>query len=244
MDTFPRAVAAYLATAIFGVLAWFHLALPASLTQPKLVAAIVLVAAAVSTVVRVKRGGPPEADAKAWWQSKTIWSAVVAAGVAVLALFDAAPSVDANSIVAIVLTVFGLLNAYLYPTVAQPIASVSVGGSPPPALLAIGLVAGALFLSLPGCASTSAVRLDVDRAFVVAELGFQSAQETALAGVQSGAVTGDARARTIDLIEQGQRYEDDAVAARHLANYAGEAAALTKLASIVAAIHPLPQKAN
>lgn len=234
-----RAVLAYLATALYGFLAAIHVPLPQTFTQASLTTALLLVIAAVTTVVRVRRTGAPEADAKAWWQSKTIWSAVVAAAIAVLTLFDDTKSIDAGTVVAVVMTVFGLVNAWLYPTVAAPIVLPKAADTPPPVLLLVGLAGAAALLSpLAGCASGSSVKLDVDRAFVVAELGFQSVQQTALAGVRSGTITGAEKERVIGLVEQAQQAEDSAIAARRLADTAAEAAALSRLAALVADIHP------
>jgi uncharacterized membrane protein len=117
-----RAVLGYLVAALFGLFATVHVVLPTSFTQPAFLATLILVIAAVTTIVRVRRDGAPEADAKAWWQSKTIWTSVVGALFSILSLFGVSPTFDAGSVVAAVLTVFGLVNAYLYPTVAQPIA--------------------------------------------------------------------------------------------------------------------------
>ena len=102
-----------LSSAIFAALAAFHVVLPPQVDQPRIVATLMLVLAAVSAIVRFRRG-ELEVGVKTWWESKTIWTAIVGAGVAVLALFGL-PALDQGSAVATVMFLVSLYNAWLHP---------------------------------------------------------------------------------------------------------------------------------
>ena len=111
----------------FALLAAFHVALPASIDQASVVAAGMLVMAAVSAVTRFDRAGDPESDAKAWWQSRTIWTAIVAAGVATVVIVAAIAginlgAVEQEGIVAAIMIVVGVVNVWLHRRSASPIA--------------------------------------------------------------------------------------------------------------------------
>lgn len=148
-----RAVVSYLVSALFALLAALHIVLPASFSEPSFVAAVMLGLAAVSAVVRFMRAGDAGADAKNWYQSRTIWTAIVSAVFAGAALFGAVPDIDQGNVVAFVLLAVSLVQAVLHPTVTKPIAS--VGGSTTGALsFMIGGTAVALACStlITGCA--------------------------------------------------------------------------------------------
>ena len=104
---------------VFALLAALHVALPAPIDQASVVAAGMLIMAAVSAVTRFGRAGDPESDAKAWWQSRTIWTAIVAAGVATAVIVAAIASinlgaVDQEGIVAAIMIVVGVVNVWLH----------------------------------------------------------------------------------------------------------------------------------
>jgi len=100
----------------------------------------------------------------------------------------------------------------------------------------LSLAAAWALLALAGCATTGTVRLDADKAFLTAQIGFESLQQAALAGIQSGAISGDAKARVIALNDKGVRLEAEGYAARQAANAAAEGDAAIGLTTIVSQI--------
>lgn len=99
-------------------------------------------------------------------------------------------------------------------------------------LFAVALCAAPI--GLTGCATLNAqtVQLRTDQAFLTAQVAFKSLQQIVLAGVQSGALTGATKAKAIALINEGQRYENQAYAAR-------DAASITGLISTIKALSDL-----
>jgi len=85
----------------------------------------------------------------------------------------------------------------------------------------------ALFCAAPlattGCVTPTAgnVQLRADQAFLTAQIAFKSLQQIALAGVKSGAISGATKARVIALVNEGQRYENEAYATRSATSLAG-----------------------
>lgn len=75
------------------------------------------------------------------------------------------------------------------------------------ALLLVPVVAPALSACTP---TVSQIRLDADKALVVAQTALLSAQQTALAGIRSGAITGERKNRIIDLLADAKQYETTA----------------------------------
>lgn len=120
-----RAVVSYLASALFALLAALHVILPPSFTEPGLVAAVMLAFSAMAAVLRFAHPGDAGADAKEWWQSKSIWTAIVSAGFAIVTLFGAAPAIDQGDLVAFVLLASSLAQAILHPGIAKPIAPIA-----------------------------------------------------------------------------------------------------------------------
>ena len=101
-----------LAGVIFAVCAFFHVALPAAFTQEAFIGAATLVFAAATAVLRFSHGDPLD-GVKRWYQSKTVWSAAIAALFAVLALFGIVPGIDPATIVATIMGLLGLVSSVL-----------------------------------------------------------------------------------------------------------------------------------
>lgn len=115
-----RGVIIHLVATLFALCAAFGVVLPSTFEQPAVVATLMLVIAAGTAIVRF--GRPPfPGDAKAWWQSKTIWTSIIAALFAFLALFGIVPELDQGSLLATIMAVVGIFNAFLHPTVTRPI---------------------------------------------------------------------------------------------------------------------------
>lgn len=108
-----RIVVTQLVAILFAALAALKIALPATLTQSGAVAAILLTVAAVTAVLRFRQAGAP-AEAKPWWQSRTLWAQIVAAGFAVLVLFGLAPpGVTEAGALELVMAAVGILTTVL-----------------------------------------------------------------------------------------------------------------------------------
>jgi hypothetical protein len=93
-------------------------------------------------------------------------------------------------------------------------------------------------LALSACATTNKVQLDTDKAIILGETSFIAMKQVALAGIQSGAISGATKNRVIDLVDQGQGYENAIVAGN---NVAGNIAALS---AVIAQLGQLGVKAR
>lgn len=82
-----------------------------SFDQETAVATVMATIAAVTIVLRYLHGGTPEADGKRWWQSRTIWVQIVAAGFAILALFRVAPPLDQEGVLSTIMMITTVLGA-------------------------------------------------------------------------------------------------------------------------------------
>lgn len=99
---------------VFALLAAIGVALPAGYTPESVIGTVMLVIAAITIVTRATHEGSPEADGKPWWQSRTIWTSVLAAVFGVLALvgvkvpagIDEAATLN---LIMVVLTVLGTI---------------------------------------------------------------------------------------------------------------------------------------
>lgn len=86
-------------------------------------------------------------------------------------------------------------------------------------------------LALAGCAGS--VELKVDQGVVVTEMAFKTAQQLALAGIQSGVIAGATKDQVIALNDKGQAIEDQIVAGRDVAlNVAALAAVVQQLSQL------------
>lgn len=118
-----KTMLAQLIALVFAVLAAFHVVLPTSIDQPAIVGIAMLVLTAVTGVLRFGVAGSP-ADAKEWWQSKTIWTQIVAALFAVLGILGVVPKgLDQASAIAGVMIVVALVNVVLHKTTSTAIAT-------------------------------------------------------------------------------------------------------------------------
>ena len=99
------------------------------------------------------------------------------------------------------------------------------------------LVAGAA-LALAACQTTpNTVQLDTDKAIILGETSFIGVKQAALAGIQSGLITGDTKNKVIALVDKGQAIEDQIVAGNNIA------ANLASLTSVIAELGQLGVKA-
>lgn len=106
-----RTVLAQIAAILFALLAHLGVVLPATMNPTALVSAVLLILTAATAIARFHIGD--DGDAKAWWQSKVIWTNVVGAAVAVLALFGAGSSLDPAGLVETIMIVVAVLNVWL-----------------------------------------------------------------------------------------------------------------------------------
>lgn len=89
------------------------------------------------------------------------------------------------------------------------------------------LVAAAVcVMPMAGCATAT---LNADKSFVATQASFLTLQQVALAGIKSGTITGATKNRVIDLIVEGQRYENLAYQTRSLAALAGLTSVINRL---------------
>lgn len=97
-------------------------------------------------------------------------------------------------------------------------------------------------LSMTACAPlstgvTSTITISADKGIVVAQAGFKSMQQSVLAAIQSGLLTGSAKAKAIDLVNQGQLIENRIYTTRNAAD-------VTLLIGIVSQLSALGIKGN
>jgi len=95
-----------------------------------------------------------------------------------------------------------------------------------------------LALALSACQTTNSVQLDADKAIILGETSFIAVKQIALAGIQSGAITGDTKAKVIALVDQGQAYENEIVAGNNVASN------ITALSSVISQLGQLGVKAQ
>lgn len=97
---------------LFAIAAMLGLALPAGFDKESVLAVVMLVISAVTIVWRYSHEGAPDAGDKAWWASRTIWTAIIAALFGILGLFKIAPPLDqegALNTVMLILSVVGVI---------------------------------------------------------------------------------------------------------------------------------------
>lgn len=97
------------------------------------------------------------------------------------------------------------------------------------------LVAG---MALSACTTTNSVQLDADKAIILGETSFIAVKQVAIAGIQSGAITGATKDHVIALVDQGQVYENDIVAGNNIAGN------IASLSSVIAELGQLGVKAQ
>ena len=85
---------------LFAIASIFHIALPPEATHEAVTTVAMLAIAAITAIVRFGQGDVA-ADAKTWWQSRTIWTQIVAAVFALLVILRVNPVVDQQTGVAI-----------------------------------------------------------------------------------------------------------------------------------------------
>lgn len=109
-----KTVMAQLIALVFAALAAFHVVLPVSADQPAIVGAVLLVLATATTIARFGHPGSIAVDAKAWYLSKIIWTQIVAALFAVMAIVGAVPAdVDQGGVVAGIMAIVAIVNIVL-----------------------------------------------------------------------------------------------------------------------------------
>lgn len=104
MDLTSKPFIAQICGLAFALLAMFHIALPPTFQQPAVVGVVMLVIALATAILRFGHPGAPAADAKVWWMSKTIWTAIIAAIFGLIGLFGISPPLDQGNALAIVMT--------------------------------------------------------------------------------------------------------------------------------------------
>lgn len=104
----------------YAALAWFGVVLPPSMTQPAVVAAVMMSAAAVTAVLRFGHGDVL-ADAKAWYLSRVIWVQIIAAAFAALALFGVVPEISQQGALEAVMAVVAFLSWVLGAKTTRPL---------------------------------------------------------------------------------------------------------------------------
>ncbi|HWI85699.1 MAG TPA: hypothetical protein VNT42_05165 [Sphingomonas sp.] len=169
-------------------LAACNIALPAGLDEAHLSAAILLTSSALSAIVRFGHPGIPGADAKAWWRSRIIWTQIVGASFAILALAGIVPSVDQATMVEVAMAMVGMISMTLGRSIARPI------GSPTTTITGTALaIAGALgaLMTMGGCGITG-LRSGV--AAQVSESGVAADFELVSRAIDTGAITRGANA--------------------------------------------------
>lgn len=118
---FTRLTIAPIVGVIFAALAYFKVGLPDTLTQPAVVAAVLLVSAAVTAIARFGHGDVL-ADAKAWYLSKVIWTQLIAAAFGMLALFGIVPAIGQEGAIEAVLAVAGVASWIFGAKTTKPLA--------------------------------------------------------------------------------------------------------------------------
>jgi len=118
-----KSMVAQLVGLLFAILAAFHVVLPTAIDQPAIVGIAALLLTAVTGVLRFGVGGNP-ADAKEWWQSRTIWTQIVAALFALAGILGFVPKgLDQATAIAGVMIVVALINVVLHRATSTAIAS-------------------------------------------------------------------------------------------------------------------------
>lgn len=149
---------------------------PGATTDPaKITAAIMLAAGAVSAVLRFGHPGAQEADAKAWWQSRTIWTQVVAAAYALAALAGIAPASDQASAVEWAMGAASLATVLAARRISRPIGSpiAAIAGSAfaiTATLVAILVLGGCTLMPAGSAGRIAAVAVEAGIAADIAEI--------------------------------------------------------------------------
>lgn len=86
-------------TLALSVLAYFHVALPATIDTTSVVGVVTTLGSVAIIVFRFYHDGDPVADAKSPWASKTVWTGFVGAVFGVLAFFHIVPPVEQSTLV-------------------------------------------------------------------------------------------------------------------------------------------------
>lgn len=168
LDFFTNRIAvAQLVGLLFAALAAFHFIVPVTVNPANTIAVIVLAATAVSAILRFSHPGEPGADAKVWWQSRTIWVQIIAASFAGATLIGYAPKTDEAHVLETVMTLVALVSMGLGKNIAQPISGASGMQCAPLAVAGAVLVA----LLVGGCAGTGGIPISTPAQGLYAALG-------------------------------------------------------------------------
>lgn len=100
-----KMVVTSIVTLLLGLLASFHVALPATVNATTIVGFVMVLGSTALVVFRFYHDGESPADAKSPWASKTVWTGLVGALFGGLAFLGIAPSVDQSSLVEVALAV-------------------------------------------------------------------------------------------------------------------------------------------
>lgn len=154
LDFFTNRIAVtQLVGLLFAALAALHVIVPPTVNPTQTIAVILLASTAISAILRFSHPGDGVADAKSWWQSRTIWTQILAALFAGAALVGYVPSTDAPHALETVMTLVALVSMALGKSISQPIGGSSGVQCAP--LAVAGAVAVALAVSLAGCTTGS-----------------------------------------------------------------------------------------
>lgn len=88
-----------LVTLALSALAYFHVAVPATIDTTSAVGVIMTLGSVATVVFRFYHDGDPIADAKSPWASKTVWTGLVGGVFGVLAFFHIVPPVEQSTLV-------------------------------------------------------------------------------------------------------------------------------------------------
>jgi hypothetical protein len=115
LDLFLNRVAVTQLVALaLAVLATIGLGVPAGLDTAQIVGLVMMGAAVVTAIVRYGHPGQPAADAKSWWESRTIWVQVVSFAFGLLATLNLLPAgLEQGEVVTTILAIVAALSAAL-----------------------------------------------------------------------------------------------------------------------------------
>lgn len=105
----------------FLVLSALGIVLPSTVTAPAVTAAVMMGLAAYTAIVRFGHGSFT-ADAKKWWQSRVIWTQIVACGFASLAIVGIVPAISQTQVVDMALALSSVVGLILAAITKKPIA--------------------------------------------------------------------------------------------------------------------------
>lgn len=106
-----KMVVTSIVTVLLGLLASFHIVLPATVNATTVVGFVMITGSAVLVIFRFYHDGVAVADAKSPWLSKTVWTGIVGGVFGGLALFGIVPPISQSDLIQIVLVLVGVAGA-------------------------------------------------------------------------------------------------------------------------------------